>query len=90
MWMDFGTHFGSFSGKAEYVKSAYSTVVLLLFHVPRGPKNDMNSEVKCSIPKMMQIVRNMAPLGLHFEVTFGTVGGQCCMLVFGSKMGTLG
>ena len=87
IWVDFGTHFGFFSGRGWYAKSAYSTVVLLLFHAPRDTKNDIKSDLQYSIPKKMPNIVNMAPLGLRFGVIFGTFGTLFCMLFFGSKMG---
>ena len=82
MLMDVGTHFGPFSGRNQYAESAYSTLVLLLFHDLRGPTNDVKSELKCSIPNMMLNVFNMAPLGFHFEVMFGTFGGSVLHVMF--------
>ena len=86
--MDFGTHFGPFSGRGRYAKSAYSTVVLLLVHALRGSKNDVKSDLQYSTPKKMPNIVNMAPLGLRSGVIFGTFGGPFCMLFFDSKMGT--
>ena len=87
IWMDFGTHFGAFSGRGRYAKSAYSTVVLLLFHAPRGSKNDVKSDLQYSTPKKMSNIVNMAPLGLRFGVIFDTFGGLFCMLFFDAKKG---
>ena len=72
--MDFGIHFGPFSARGRYVKSAYSRAVLLLFRDLRAPKNDLKSELKCSIPKMMPNMVNMASLGLHFGFIFDSFG----------------
>ena len=55
----------------------------------RAPQNDLKKKVKCSIPKMMPSMVNIAPPGFHFQVIFSTFGGLFCMLFFGLKMGTL-
>ena len=89
IWMDFGTNFGPFSGRGRYAKSAYSTMVLLLFPTRRGSKNDVKSDLQYSTPKKMPNIVNMAPLGLRFGVIFGTFGGLFCMLFFDAKKGTL-
>ena len=89
IWMDFGTHFGSFSGRGRYAKSAYSTMVLLLFHALRGSKNEVKSDLQYSTPKKMPNMLNMAPQGFRFGVIFGTFGDLFCMLFFDSKIGTL-
>ena len=88
--MDFGTHFGPFSERGRYAKSAYSTVVWLLFHALRGSQNDVKSDLQYSTPKKMPNIVNMAPLGLRFGLIFDTFGTLFCMLFFDSKIGTLG
>ena len=88
--MDFGTHFGHFSGRGRYAKSAYSTVVLLLFHAPRNTKNDIKSDLQYSTPKKMPNMLDMTPLGLRLGIIFDTFGGLFCRLFFDAKKGTLG
>ena len=87
--MDFGTHFGHFSGRDPYAKSVYGTMVWPLFHALRGSKNDVKSDLQYSTPKKLPNGLNMAPLGLRFGLILGTFGGLFCMLFFDSKMGTL-
>ena len=78
--MDISTHFGPFSERGRYAKSAYSTMVWPLFHALRGSKNDVKSDLQYSTPKKMPNVLNMAPLGLRFGLIFGTFGALFCML----------
>ena len=87
--MDFGTHFGPFSGRGRYAKSAYSTVVWLLFHALRGSQNDVKSDLQYSTPKKMPNMLNMTPLGLRLGVIFDTFGRLFCRPFFDAKKGTL-
>ena len=77
--MDVGTDFRPFSERGRYAKSDYSITVFILFSDLRGPRNELKSELKCSIPNMMPQIVNMASLGLHFGVISGTCGGQFCV-----------
>ena len=90
IWMDFGTHVGPFSERGRYAKSAYSTMVWLLFHALRGSQNDVKSDLQYSTPKKMPNVLNMAPLGLRFGLILGTFGGLFCRLFFDAKKVPLG
>ena len=82
IWMGVGTHFGPFSERGRYAKSAYSTLVWLLFHALRGSQNDVKSDLRYSTPKKMPNVLNMAPLGLRFGVIFDTFGKGILQAIF--------
>ena len=62
-------------------------IMCMIFGIPT---NYLKSELKTVIPKKIPKIVSMAPLGLHFGTLVGTFGGQFCMLLLGSKMGTLG
>ena len=80
----------SFSGRGRYAKSAYSTVVWLLFHALRGSQNDVKSDLQYSTSKKMPNMLNMTPLGLRLGIIFNAFGGLFYRLFFDAKKGTLG